>query len=243
MSKEWRDAWWLAKFEFKQTKLNVSLILLGIILFAFVFSMNLWELRKDTFTVVFIDWLFVSAVILAPLMGRTKNFALTRVYGDFWGSLYFNYLKQTAISEKTLVRSRFIIFGCQSLVLNVILFVIIYFASESFQNQLSSGSFVLFSLLWIIIGLAVSLSFAASEVGSEVPSWKMILYCVLFYGGIIAIAIWYYSAAEWGMLGGTILLIEQFPFWTMMSAVILLIISCYYWNRYAVKMMHKNNYL
>ncbi|GAA0327491.1 hypothetical protein GCM10008967_17490 [Bacillus carboniphilus] len=240
MNQSWRDAWWLVKFEFNKTKWSFLLLTLVLVVLTMMFATTLTDYQEDK---VFIDLFFLGAVTMAPFMGRTKNFSLNRLYGDFWGSPYFNFLKQTPVSEKVLLRSRFLLFGCQSILLNFIILTLFYAFSTLVRESYSLQTYLIFSILWMIVGLITSSSIAAAEFGSEMRMWKIVFYCIVFYGGLFTSAVLYYHYTEFGVLGGFFYLSEHAPLMALLIGIVLLIMNFVGWKIYSVKIMHTVNYL
>ncbi|MGE8202952.1 hypothetical protein ACQKP0_00080 [Heyndrickxia sp. NPDC080065] len=245
MKQSWIDAWWLTKFEIKKIKFSLLLSVLVVVVYSFAYSTLFpnFKITDQMFSKVFFDLLFVAGVTTIPYLGRTKDYGLKRLYGDFWGTSYFNFLFQTPISKKALVKSRFLTYGLQSLVLNIILLVLFYILSQPFQESLTLGNFILFTIVWLTLGLQASAMLAASEVGSEMSMSKIIFYSILVYTIILGAAFWYYKATGLGIVEGTINLIVSYPVFTLVGSILLLIIGYFLWGRYSFKIITKNNYL
>lgn len=243
MNQVWKDAWWLTKFEWNKMKFSFLISVLVIVLFSIFFGMVFPSYEGGLLSKVLFDILFLIGMTLIPYLGRTKEYALNKLYGNFWGSPYFNFLSQTPISEKALIRSRFLIYSLQSFVLNIILFSLMYTFSHNIREAFLVGDFILFSLFWITIGLQMSALLAATEVGSEMSIGKMIIYSIILYAGLLGVGIGYYWIFSKGIIEGTIFLIENYPIITLLVAILLLVVDYIFWLRYSNKVIHRSNYL
>lgn len=179
---------------------------------------------------VLADILFFIAISVPVSTIRYKPFTIQNLKGTLYASSFFILLKQTPISNKAIRKSRFIIVALYTVVLNSILFLSFYLASEPFREILTPLDALVLGICWLAFSYIWGGMLAASEVGGSfthitLAIWS-IVYLFFFIGVLTACNL---------LLGAPILIwsiemAQTNPFLLLVVSLGIVLISTIIWN-------------
>ncbi|MBP3041794.1 hypothetical protein J9303_20340 [Bacillaceae bacterium Marseille-Q3522] len=95
-------------------------------------------------------------------------------------------LKQLPIKRNVLILSRFFAFFTFSIPFHVLLLSTFYLFSSEIRSQLLLVPYLVFSIIWLCIGVILGAMFPTSDIGDKL-TYKMwvfaLVYGILLYGG------------------------------------------------------------
>lgn len=239
---EWKQAWWLAMFEVKASLkgiITLGAVAIGLaIFFTEVFSSTL---IKDVPIIFDVFYLFTFWVLAASF--RPKELQLKRMGGDIWVSPYFTMLNQLPIKKKVLVLSRFISYFTVSIPFHILVLMLTYTLSSEYRADMPIGSYLVFSIIWLSFGVLCGSMFPASDVGEKMSTVKVVVFNLLFFGGILAALIMIYYVFEIGIVEMTMYASKGWPFTSIFISILLAAIGLFYYKGYVYKRIDKVDYL
>lgn len=173
----WKDAFWLAKMEWKKSWIGILSLLLILIAIAFMYTV-VWK-DGDKLPSIFIDIAFLLLFGLVPYTIRSKELQYQKVDGEIWGSPFFMMLNTLPIEKEVLMKSRLVQALFPSLPFQL-LFLILF--SPRFLETMSIIEYLAFMLIWLVFGISSAFTFAASDVGDRITPMMLLMWGVIIYG-------------------------------------------------------------
>ncbi|NEU29253.1 hypothetical protein GN156_00445 [bacterium LRH843] len=136
---------------------------------------------------VLYDILFLMVLSLPISTIRYKPFTTQNLKGEFYGSSFFILLKQTPISEKAIRKSRFIMTGLYTVVLNTLMFALLYLFSEQLQANLTVGQAIILCICWVSVSYIWGGVMAAAEPGGSYSMFALFIWLIVYLFVFIAI--------------------------------------------------------
>lgn len=234
----WKDAFWLAKMEWKKSWIGILWLLLILLAIAVMYTV-VWK-DGDQLPSIFIDIAFLLLFGLVPYTIRSKELQYQKVDGEIWGSPFFMMLNTLPIEKEVLMKSRLVQALFPSLPFQLLFLI---FFSPRLLETMSIIEYLAFMLIWLVFGISSAFTYAASDVGDRVTPMKLLMWGVIIYGGVTLILVWLYVKTDTGIVGLSMEAAKVFPIWSMAVSAVITVSGYYYCKYYMVKQMKKIDYL
>ncbi|MEK4174782.1 hypothetical protein NST97_02050 [Aeribacillus sp. FSL K6-1305] len=238
---DWKEAFWLAKFELKKLKLGFVLLALMAIMFSMFFATVIPKnMERST---VMLDIFFFIVFGFGTAWIKPKEFNHQKIGGDFWASPFFITLRQLPIQKDVLIKSRFIIFFAFAVPYYLGVSILTYAFSPDLRAALDLKEYFAFIMIWIGIGIHLGASFPASDVGYRLSTVRFALYIfALFFGFMFIFTIFNILYGN-GFVPLTMLIAEKWPLVSIIASVFFAAIGVLYSQKYMSKKIEKMDYL
>lgn len=238
---DWKEAFWLAKFELKKLKLGFVLLALMAIMFSMFFATVIPKnMERST---VMLDIFFFIVFGFGTAWIKPKEFNHQKIGGDFWASPFFITLRQLPIQKDVLIKSRFIIFFAFAVPYYLGISILTYAFSPDLRAALDLKEYFAFIMIWIGIGIHLGASFPASDVGYRLSTVNFVLYIfALFFGFMFIFTIFNVLYGN-GFVPLTMLMAEKWPLVSIIASVLFAAIGVLYSQKYMSKKIEKMDYL
>ncbi|WP_017185054.1 hypothetical protein [Alkalibacillus haloalkaliphilus] len=238
--KSWKEGFWLATFELKVDlwKRIANQILL-VCLFSFiVISMFDGYIENNVmgFDIVFLLLFFYSASWALP-----KAFQYQKISQNTYASPYFTLLNSIPIQRGSVIRSRFIVSFINTVPIQIVILLLLYYFSPEIQNMLTATEYIAFSIIWLGIGLSFGSLLPASDVGDHVTKLGFIMISItfVFFGMLI---LFLFNVLVSGVVYSTITLATKWPLYSVIFTIIITIVSLKSWIKYAENKVDRMDY-
>lgn len=239
--KSWQQAFWLAKFELKNSKLSFLYLLLFYPLITLGFISNFSSYLDVNF--VGIDIIFILCFTFAAIWARPKYFQIQQMSDGIVASPAIFMLQQLPITKDLIVKSRFIIYYVYSFPPQVLLLISLYLFVPSLQEMMGLTSYLAFAIIWLSFSVYIGGMIPASDAGDKASKLKVAVYGVLMLIALIVFFTIFTVFSEHGIVHWTIIIAQKWPLLSAVLSVILALFSFGSWQKYMKKLMGKLDYL
>lgn len=239
--KTWKQALWLAKFEWKVSAVNIFLcwiILSAIGLFYLTSFSGYLENNYVGFDIAFL--LSFSA---APYWFRSKHFQYKEVSDHLHASPVLIMQTQLPIPKDVLAKSKLITYLAYLLPFMLTIFPVLYFINDSIRTTMDPPSYIVFSLIWIFYGLTLGVIFPASDAGDYTSPKILFYYLLATFVVVMGLLLLFYFVFGFGIVAWTIMLAKDWTILVIITLVMLTIVSWRLWPYYMKKTMQKLDYM
>ncbi|WP_269410654.1 hypothetical protein [Lentibacillus daqui] len=242
--KDWKQAWYLAKFELKASKWMFLLLLLFtfFMLFFFVTVLDTGVEKRTAGFDFFFILMFSSTMMI---WWKPKDFQINKVGGDVFASPSLVMLNHLAIKKDVIIKSRFFVHFVYSFPYQLILLLCLYPLTPALQSVLTLNDYIVFSIIWLSFSFYVGYLFASSEIGGK-SKLSATLAGILILG-IVIVTLFLFSLIQlitgYTIFYWTIIIAQNWPLASSLISIILAILGINYWLHYARKGMDKIDYL
>lgn len=239
--KSWKQAFWLAKSEWKVSIVNIFLswLILTIVTLIFLTSFN----RYMEENYIGFDIFFLLVFSFGPFLFRSKYFQYKNVSGHIWASPTLIMQAQLPIPKDILAKSRLIIYFAYLLPFILTIFPIMYIGYSPIREVLSLPVYLVFVIIWICYCLYFGILLPASDVGDYATPKRMTYYFIFSFIIFFGIFIFFYKVLGYGIVAWTIRVAQNWPFLAIIISVILLVVSWKFMLFYMKKTMKKLDYM
>jgi hypothetical protein len=237
---EIKQAWWLAKFEVKETAKRLWLILPFALIFGFFFT----EAVGDEFSFLY-DIFFILTFWCMTYWMRPKEIQFQKVDEGVYASPYFLMLNQLAVKREALIISRFLVYYIFAIPFNIIVLSIMLLFSDFYKAELQGISTAAFFIIWLSFGIIGGSLFPASDVGDTTTKnkWFYAIYTILFFGILLGVILGIHFWAGKSIVFLSVEAAQKWPVASILISVILSILTIISGKKYAEKQIRKMNYL
>ncbi|GAB3048642.1 hypothetical protein [Virgibacillus ainsalahensis] len=236
---EWKQAYWLAKFELKAFTIHAALTYLVFIVLALFFFLSL-SLKNDS---VAMDLLFLFVFILGPYYIRGKEFQYQKISGELWASPTLVMLLQLPVTKNVLTTSRMIVYFFYSIPYQLIILLALYVANPDFQTIMSPVSYVTFCIIWLSFGIYVGYIMPSSDAGDIVNGKIMTIYSIILIGGLIVFFRTFNYFSDYSVVQWTIMFAQNQTLLSTVLSILLSGLGFKFWQYQMKKKMEKLDYL
>jgi len=237
----WKQAYWLAMFELKQSKLNLLLLLifLPLIILGFIAS---FESYLDL-NFVGIDFYFILSFTFAAAWTKPKYFQVQQLNDELVASPTVVMLQQLPISKELIIKSRFIIYFIYSFPPQILLLIALYLFTPTIQGMMDLSLYIVFAIMWLSFGVYMGGIIPSSDAGDRASPRKVVVYAVLMLIGVIAFFTIFHIVSDYGIVHLTLIIAKKWPILSGLISVALAYFGFIYWQSYMKKLMEKLDYL
>lgn len=238
---DWKQAFWLAKFELKASaqSILIYLFVLGGVTLFFVTSMDSY--LENNY--VGFDLFFILAIVFLSGSGKPRTFAYQKINSDLRGAPGTLLLKQLPVKHSTINRSRLIIHFFSALPFQLFFLIILYFLNPALQGELSLSSYLVFLVIWLSFGIYAGAAIPAADTGDRMKNYQMAVLLFFAFLIITAFITTIQLIADYGIIQWTIIFAEKWPWISASASIILAVIGVKYWENYMKKTINNLDYL
>lgn len=237
----WKQAYFLSLFELKHSKKSFFMLFV-ILIMALIFIV---PVAPDYFinASLGLDFTFIIAFTIVSQWARPKDFRILKQDNHFWASTHLIMLNQLAISKEVIIKHRFITYFMFSIPFQLLLLASIYALTPVFQDAMSIGNYIVFSIIWLSINIYIGSSQVVSEAGMNMV--RSIILSLLLYGPLflIVFTFLFYKTYLSGFVHWTIFIATNYPGLSIITSLILAVISLFYFYRRMQRQMDTYDYL
>lgn len=237
----WKQAFWLAKFELKESKLNflLLLIILPLITLGFIASFESYL----SLNFVGIDFYFILSFTFAAAWTKPKYFQVQQLNDELVASPSVFMLQQLPISKDLIIKSRLIIYFVYSFPPQILLLIFLYLFTPTIQEMMDLSLYSVFAVIWLSFGVYIGGIIPISDAGDRASPRKVAVYGVLMLVGAIAFFTFFHIVSDYGIVHWTLIIAKKWPILSGVLSVILAYFGLIYWQSYMKKLMEKLDYL
>lgn len=235
---EWKQAIWLAKFEFKHSLKNFVFlfgILIVILLIVRSFIPSYFEEPAMGLDIYFVFFMFSG---LAPLFSRPRYSQLQNRGGLFYAAPFLVNLNQLPIKKGVIVKYKFLNYLVIVSISNIILLIGLY---PAFKDVMTLNTYFIFSIIWFCFSIYLGCSNPTFEAASNL-GWNIFYAAIfsfpLFFSYVFLFYKWYPN----GLVSWTIDMAANQPVLSMIISVVLAGVSWNFWMKMMQKRMTKADY-
>lgn len=240
--RNWKQAFSLAKFELRNSKLAFLALVILLVPYVFVIVDSASAYFEEGF--VLFDPIFLIVIGLTAVWVKPKDFQLQKAPGSLQVNHYFVSLHQLPIPKEILIKNRLVIYYMYSIPFNILFLILVYVFSDTLQVMLTVPQYAVFSLIWLSFGIYWGSIFAVTDVGEATKTSivKSYVYMVFIFGSLVIGLVILQKLSGHGIVYWSMILAKQWPLFASVFSVILAYLSTIYWIRYAKKIMKKIDY-
>ncbi|MUK88714.1 hypothetical protein GMD78_09950 [Ornithinibacillus sp. L9] len=239
----WKQAFKLATFELKQSKINLIFSLVITLFLLGYLRKSLPEYVENGF--LGFDLFFMILFSFATAMPKPKAFQIQNIQPNFIVSPILLMQKHLPIKEEVLIKSRFIIHFIYTFPFQVIAIVgLLYLAT--FPAHFSIDSMIAFAILWLSFSFYVGFIFPASDTGDK---GFLATTAGLFIIGILTVGIGsilftlFHAITGHGFVYWSIIAADKWPLFTSIASIIAAYSGYHFWKNYMKRNMNKIDYI
>lgn len=237
----WKRAFWLAKFELKESKLNFLFLFLFFPFIILGVSSTFSSYLEANF--VGIDIFFILLFTFAATWTKPKHFQIQQMNDELVASPAIFMLQQLPITTEVIIKSRFIIYFIYSLPIQILLLISLYVLTPSLKDMIGIGLYVVFAIIWLSFSIYMGGMVPASDAGDRATQRKVAVYGVLMVIAAIAFFTFFHVVSDYGIVQWTLIFAKKWPILSSVLSIILAFFGLNYWQSYMKKVMKKIDYL
>lgn len=235
---EWKEAFWLVKFELKHSLKQFPLLALGFVLiFLLITSISPNYFEQATMGLDFFFAIIFSGFL--SQLARPKDFQLQKFRSIRYAAPFLTALNQLAMKREVIVKYRFITYFVLLLLSNGLLLILLY---PTFQAFMTLPAYIAFAFIWFCFGIYIGCVTPAFEVGSNL-GWNIFYGCFIGFGLILLYLFVFYKWYKNGLITWTIDIANYYPVISIVVSIILSIIGWNFWMKIMRNRMKKTDYL
>lgn len=237
---DWKQAYSLALFELKHSKINFLylLLILAFVLFLVVPSFPEYFANSS----MGLDIAFILTFTIVSQWARPKLFRSQKLSGGRYACHYLITLNQLPIKKEIIVKYRFLTYIMTSIPFQLLFLLFLYILTPSLHAKMTISSYLVFSVIWFCFSFYLGSSNIHSEAGSNlyvniavsiiIAPFLLVLFTFLFYKSLF----------QDGFVGWTIFIAQHYPILSIITSLILAIIGSVFWMKRMVRRMETYDY-
>lgn len=237
----WKQAFWLAKFELRKSLMGLWSFLIMLMAFSLLFVTMMPSYLEKGF--VGMDLFFLIAFGISAVWVKPKEFQYQKIDENMWGSPLFMTLSQLPIKKEVLVRSRFLIYFIYAIPFQILLLSLLYIFSAEVRGVMSIPSYIAFSSIWLAYGLCSGGAFPAVDAGDRITLSKSIVQSIiLLFVTMVALTTFHLVYGN-GIIYWTMMLADRWTILSLLISAFVIVAGLRYWKSYTYKKMNQIDYL
>lgn len=238
--KEWKQAFWLAGIEWRNSARHA--VISYILYFLYIVIIFTFLPILEGGTTVGGDILFIIFFLLFPVWMKPKETNIQKISGEIWASPSLVMFQQLPIRKDVIVKSRFIFYSFFSFPFQLIFLLCLYVLTPGAQNM-EFTAYLAFVIIWLAIGIYIGFILPASD-GGDIINWKTLLgsslFFILFGAAVLTL---FHAVLDVGFVEWTFLIAQEFPLLSALVSIFLTGFGFFYWPRSLKKTMERLDYL
>ncbi|PPA71096.1 hypothetical protein [Jeotgalibacillus proteolyticus] len=236
-----RKAFWLARFEFNVSKIHYLILIPMIGIYAVFFNLTMDTYLEDNLFLV--DILLIVYLYTISFMGKPKGLQYQKMDASFYASPYFTMLNQLPIKHKVLAASRFFSPYFAVFLGMVLVLISTYILSTELREAIAPLPFISLIFIWLCISFSLGGQFPASEPGHQIKRFTLFWSYVIIFLFFILLYLIFQLWLGIGLFNWTITLANEYPILSIIVSILGSGLMMFYWFRYSLKQIQKNDYL
>lgn len=237
----WKDIWWLTKFEFRHAY-REFFVRFAILIVAFTIVVSsVPDYFEQAFIGVDFQFLFIFIVFGGYFI--SKPFKAEKVSGEFFVSPHLITLNALPISRKTIVKYRFTSYFIVSFFFNSLFLIGLYILSPIIRDMMTPSIYIVFSIIWLCFGIYIG----AIQLLFEVKFNRLIFMLVFIFilGPIFLIVdtVLFYKIYTNGLVHWVIMIANHFPIIASVLSILLAVIGWNFWMYRMRLRMERTDYV
>ncbi|MGM8364930.1 hypothetical protein ACLIBG_05525 [Virgibacillus sp. W0181] len=237
----WKQAFWLAKYEFRHSPLTLF-VLIGILLTALLLVVpTIPDYIRNA--EMGIDLFFILFFMVASQWARPKIFREQKLGNGRYASYFLIALNQLPVPKEVVVKYRYLTYIIISVPIQILFLTILYILTPALQTELSIGTYAVFSIIWICFGVYLGCQQLVAEAGANL-FFNIII--TLFLLGPIIITLFIILFYKWysnGFVNWTMFIAEDYPLLSIIVSLLLTAFGAMFWMKRMKRKMGKTDYL
>lgn len=233
---DWKQAFWLTKFELKYY-LKSFLLLAAILIMLLIFIVpTMAEYFENSF--LSIDIFFIIAFCFVTHWIRPKPFKIEDHNSGFLLSPYLVLLQQLPTRKEIIVKHRFFTYLVISIPFNILFLVLLYILTPVIHDTMTIGSYTVFSVFWLCFSIYFGCLELITDTGiNKVPAMvrNLLLGFLLI---IVMICLFSHGFVHW-----TIEVSINHPVIVILVSLILAVLGFKFWMGRMVRKIEMTDYL
>jgi len=235
---EWKEAFWLAKFELKASMKNfLILMLIFIVSYLLIRSAIPGYLEEASMGLDFF-FAFTFSGFLSQL-ARPKDYQIQKFRSIRYASPFLTALNKLAIKKEVIVKYRFLTYFLLLILFNGLMLIGLY---PEFKQVMSLNAYIAFAIIWFCFGIYIGCVTPAFEVGSNL-GWN--IFYALIIGPVLFI-LYIFIFYKWfsdGFVTWTIYIANEYSIISIIISLTLSVIGWNVWMKIMLKKMNQTDYL
>ncbi len=236
--REWKEAYWLAKFELKKSIAN---LLLGWIAFSIAIFIVLILYNNINSPDPYHDIVFLILVSSGPFWLRKRAFKYQQGSDKLWFSPTIPMHLQLPISKDIIIKSRLITYAAYLVPFLAALFSMFYLLDNEL-SKMNVLSYTAFCFIWIAFSFSFGMITPAGDTGNQVTAIRMVFNSLFVIILVIIPFYYFYLVLGGGIVLWTAMVAEKWPLLSIFLSIIFIFIGWKFWPYYMKKMMKKLDY-
>jgi len=236
----WKQAFWLTKFELKYY-IKSFLLLVAILIMLLIFIVpTMAEYLDNGF--LSIDIFFIISFCLVTHWIRPKPFKIEDINSGFLLSPYLVLLQQLPTRKKIIVKHRFFTYLIISISFNILFLISFYLLTPVIHDTMTIGSYTAFSIFWLCFSIYFGCLELIPDTGiNKVPA--ILRNLLLGFLLIIVMIYLFYKVYSHGFVHWTMEISTNHPVIVMLVSLILAILGFKFWMRRMFRKIEMTDYL
>ena len=237
---EWKEAFFLATFEFKKSLVNLTLGWLGF----FALSLIIFILYNHFDSPdPYHDFIFLILLSSGPFLLRNNYFKNREMSHKSWFSPILLMQMQLPISKRIIAKSRLITYAAYLFPFLAALFPMLYLIDNEL-GTMGIVPYIAFCLIWIAFCFSFGMLAPVVDVGFYYATKNVIIYSLVGLSiAAVFILIYHFYVPDDGIVLWIAALAQKWPLTSMFISIVLIHANWMFWPLYMQKQMKKLDYM
>lgn len=234
----WKEAFRLAKFEWKHSKKHALISALGLVVVYFLLiSTKVNHFEEGAMGIDFFFVLIFSGIL--SQLARPQNFQMQKFTNSNYRAPFLVALNHLPVTKQTIATYRLITYFITMSAFNGLLLIGLY---PAFMETMDLNTYIAFAIIWFCVGIYLGGATPAFEAGSNL-GWNIFYACIfgpiIFFLYIFAFYKWY----ENGLISWTIWIANEFPVLSATTSFFFALVGWKFWEKVMLKRLNRTDYL
>ncbi len=224
----WKQAFWLTKFELKHY-MKSFLLLVGILIMLLIFIVPTMADYFENSTLG-IDVFFILAFCIITTWIKPKQFQNQDDHNGQLLSPYLVTLQQLPTRRSIIVKHRFLTYIIITIPFSLLFLIALYMLTPVIQDSMTVGNYLVFSIFWLCMSIYIGCSEIVTEAGAN-KFFAIVRGFVLGFIFINTIIIVFHKIYPHGFVHWTIDISTNYPVLAILISISLAILGFTFWMK------------
>lgn len=217
--KRWKNAWELTKFEYRTIPPSYLQIFLLLGFGLFILVTTITDVEEQA--TLGAEWMLFLVVIVFPYLLRSEHIRGKNIGNREWASPQLVLTQTLPISHKTIATYRMVSYMVMIIVMNSLLFPLLYIISPYMRSIAPIGTYVIFIIMWICLAVALGGFQIHAEAGFYVVTYVFFLLFIMIPLAIVFAVVLFYKNYTMGMIQWMLDAAASYPSLTVVGSILL----------------------
>lgn len=236
----WKQAFWLTKFELKYY-LKSFLLLIGVLIMLLIFIVPTMADYFENSTLG-IDVFFIFAFCIITTWVKPKQFQNQDDNNGWLLSPYLVMLQQLPAKREIIIKHRFLTYIIITIPFSLLFLVSLYILTPVIHDTMTIGNYLVFSILWLCVSIYLGCSGIIAEAGVNI-FFSIVRGFVLGFISVMTIIVVFHKLYPHGFVHWTIYISTHYPIPVMLISILLAIFGFKFWMKRMNRKIEKVDYL